>query len=94
MFASDKWIRIYGHNSTYFTNVEFSAEMIMFTKFKHCLPCEDLMMFVARLLYCCKIVLNKLILKLFYFQLNDDLSADFLHDMLETSKMENLHTWL
>lgn len=48
-------------------------------------------MFIAILLYRCKIVL---ILKLFYFQLNDDLSADFLHDMLETSKMENLHTWL
>ncbi|KAK3877428.1 hypothetical protein Pcinc_017869 [Petrolisthes cinctipes] len=27
-------------------------------------------------------------------QLHDDLSADFLNDMLETSKMENLHTWL
>nr|WBW48831.1 yes-associated transcriptional regulator [Eriocheir sinensis] len=27
-------------------------------------------------------------------QLNDDLSTDFLNDMLETSKMDSLHTWL
>ncbi|KAK8749411.1 hypothetical protein OTU49_015343, partial [Cherax quadricarinatus] len=27
-------------------------------------------------------------------QLNDDLSTDFLNDMLETSKMDNLPTWL
>ncbi|KAG7160530.1 Transcriptional coactivator YAP1-like, partial [Homarus americanus] len=27
-------------------------------------------------------------------QLNDDLSTDFLNDMLETTKMDNLHTWL
>ncbi|XP_063592088.1 transcriptional coactivator YAP1-like isoform X1 [Penaeus indicus] len=27
-------------------------------------------------------------------QLNDDLSTDFLNDMLEPSKIDNLHTWL
>ncbi|XP_064098502.1 transcriptional coactivator YAP1-like isoform X2 [Macrobrachium nipponense] len=27
-------------------------------------------------------------------QLNDELSTDFLNDMLETSKMDNIHTWL
>lgn len=27
-------------------------------------------------------------------QLNEDLSTDFLNDMLEPSKMDNLHTWL
>nr|XP_045610101.1 transcriptional coactivator YAP1-A-like isoform X1 [Procambarus clarkii] len=27
-------------------------------------------------------------------QLNDDLSTDFINDMLETTKMDNLHTWL